>query len=132
LERLLQFDPSKRITAAEALSHPYFNTAVTASPSPYGVPTTGTMPPPTFNYPNPHVPQQQQQIQQQQAAAVFAQNQMHMQPNMYPPQQNPAQFQAMAHAMAQGQVAQVQAQAQAQVQAAPGTYPYQPTFHAGR
>jgi len=138
LERLLQFDPSKRITAAEALSHPYFTTALNSNPSPYGVPPAGSMPPPAFNYPNPHVPQQQQQqqqqLQQQQAAAAaaYAQNPMHMQPTMYPPQQNQAQFQAMAHAMAQGQVVQPQSQAQASAQPAPGSYPYQPNFHAGR
>jgi negative regulator of the PHO system len=78
LERLLQFDPAKRLTAAEALQHPYFTStnpgAIALAPAttmPYmsGTPTyaygqqptypQGTMPPPQ---------QQQQQPPQQQAA----------------------------------------------------------------
>ncbi|KAF5338421.1 hypothetical protein D9758_012222 [Tetrapyrgos nigripes] len=67
LERLLKFDPAERVSAAEALSHPYFTTAVTQTP--FGINTApGSMPPPAFNFPHPHghQPSQQQQQQQQQ------------------------------------------------------------------
>ncbi|KAF7798594.1 hypothetical protein EIP86_009816 [Pleurotus ostreatoroseus] len=85
LERLLQFDPAKRITAAEALQHPYF----TSGPPPIPVPAPGTMAPQAFNYPHGHHPaQQQQQAQQQQAQQQQAQQQA---------QQHAAQ-QAQAHA----------------------------------
>ena len=53
LERLLQFDPAKRITAAEALLHPYF----AQGPPPIPIPIPGQMAPPAFNY--PHAQQQQ-------------------------------------------------------------------------
>jgi len=130
LECLLQFDPSKRITAQDALSHPYFTATNPTPPPAYGVQTATSLPPPAFNYPNPQQQMQQQQIQQQQqAAAVYGQAPMQMQPGMYP-QQNPAQYQAMAHAMVQGQP--VQGQPHPQAQAAPGNYAYQPAFHAGR
>ncbi|KAK0246388.1 Pkinase-domain-containing protein [Armillaria gallica] len=78
LERLLKFDPSERISAAEALSHPYFTSTATASPFPMGAPP-GSMPPPSFNFPHPHglaPPQhQQQQMQQQQISAQAYQRQ---------------------------------------------------------
>jgi negative regulator of the PHO system len=65
LERLLKFDPAERISAAEALSHPYFTSAVT--PTPFGLNTSpGSMPPPTFTFPHPHGHQAQQQYHQQQ------------------------------------------------------------------
>jgi len=65
LERLLKFDPAERISAAEALSHPYFTSAVT--PTPFGLNTSpGSMPPPSFNFPHPHGHQAQQQFHQQQ------------------------------------------------------------------
>ncbi len=66
LDKLIKFDPSERISAADALRHPYF-TATTAGtpngPSSASSPATspppggarGTMPPPAFNFP---VPQQ--------------------------------------------------------------------------
>ncbi|KAI0733940.1 putative PHO85-cyclin-dependent protein kinase [Fomitopsis betulina] len=83
LERLLQFDPAKRITAADALSHPYFTGSVPLNlPAP-----AGSMAPPAYNFPHPHAHQQQQISQQQQ------------------------QQQAHAHAQAQAQAAYLQAQA---------------------
>ncbi|KIL70562.1 hypothetical protein M378DRAFT_183203 [Amanita muscaria Koide BX008] len=57
LERLLKFDPAERISAAEALSHPYFITAT----NPYPAPQPGLMPPPPFAYPHHHGHHQQQQ-----------------------------------------------------------------------
>jgi len=64
LDRLLQFDPMERFTAADALSHAYF---------------TGSVPGavPSLAYPNQQAAQQQQQQQQQQAAAAAAQQQRH-------------------------------------------------------
>jgi negative regulator of the PHO system len=65
LERLLKFDPAERISAAEALSHPYFTSAIT--PTPFGLNTSpGSMAPPAFNFPHPHGHQAQQQYHQQQ------------------------------------------------------------------
>ncbi|GLB36535.1 putative protein kinase superfamily protein [Lyophyllum shimeji] len=53
LEQLIKFDPAERISAAEALSHPYFTN--TANSSPYGMNSApGSMPPPSFNFPHPH------------------------------------------------------------------------------
>ena len=53
LERLLKFDPAERISAAEALSHPYFTSAI--APTPFGLNTSpGSMAPPAFNFPHPH------------------------------------------------------------------------------
>ncbi|KAI0069985.1 Pkinase-domain-containing protein [Panus rudis PR-1116 ss-1] len=91
LERLLQFDPNKRISAAEALNHPYF----TSTTVPYPLPPAGTMAPPTYNYPHPsanaptahhHQQQQQTHAQAQAHAAYMAQQgvQPAMQPAMYP------------------------------------------------
>ncbi|ELU44878.1 CMGC/CDK/CDK5 protein kinase [Rhizoctonia solani AG-1 IA] len=84
LERLLQFDPTKRITAQEALSHPYFTTPSSA---------------PMFNQPQFAYPQQAadhafptqmadaRQQQQQQLAYQQQQMQQQMQqsgpPNQY-------------------------------------------------
>lgn len=64
LERLLKFDPAERISAAEALSHPYFTSAIT--PTPFGLNTSpGSMPPPSFNFPHPHGQQYHQQQRSQ-------------------------------------------------------------------
>lgn len=65
LERLLQFDPSKRITAADALQHPYFTSAGLGAnpggtlPAPY--PSTQqsapiSAPPGQYNYTQPSQP----------------------------------------------------------------------------
>jgi len=67
LERLLQFDPSKRITAAEALQHPYFTSAGLGSnsggalPAPYpstqqSAPIPQPAPPGPYNYPQTSQP----------------------------------------------------------------------------
>ncbi|TFK40894.1 kinase-like domain-containing protein [Crucibulum laeve] len=77
LERLLKFDPAERITATEALLHPYFHQTV--NPPPYGLNSSpGSMPPPPSNFPPP--PRQQQQ-QQQHAA-----HQQSAHPTQYAPQ----------------------------------------------
>ena len=148
LERLLQFDPSKRITATEALSHPYFTS--TASPSYGPSPTPGSMPPPQFNFPHPHPHahhQPQSQVQQQQQAQPPQQiivqqpgQQLVPQQPGYPPHppsmfvtqdaaRMQAQAQAQAMAQAQAQVAHAHAQAQAahagQQGYGPGGYPGQ-------
>ena len=109
LERLLQFDPSKRITAAEALTHPYFTSSVNPSAG-YPVPTPTSMPPQTYNYSAQQQLQQQQQQQQiQPPANTYVPNLMHTQTAVY----------------------QQMGQPQANMQPA-GNYPYQAGFHAGR
>lgn len=67
LDKLIKFDPSERISAADALRHPYFTTTMSCSgpngpssgPSPATSPppggAQGNMPPPAFNF---LVPQQ--------------------------------------------------------------------------
>ncbi|KAJ7596589.1 Pkinase-domain-containing protein [Mycena floridula] len=57
LERLLKFDPSQRLSAAEALNHPYF----TQANPPFNT-MPGAMAPPAFNFPHPHAQQMQQQM----------------------------------------------------------------------
>lgn len=106
LERLLQFDPSKRVTATDALSHPYFTAGMSPAYGPTPVP--GSMPPPQYNFPHPHShghlqQQQQQQAQQQQAPHMAAQP---MYPTHPPPmysQQDAARIQAQAQAQALAQ-----------------------------
>jgi negative regulator of PHO system len=132
LERLLKFDPAERITATEALSHPYFTGSI--SPIPFGVnPSPGSMPPPAYNYSHSHAHQQQQQQQQhsQQYSRVPA-----LPTSMYSTQQDAARL-AHAQAQAQAQAAQSQAQAQqAQALAAAQGYggvSYPPQYtHGGR
>ncbi|KAF7366684.1 Pkinase-domain-containing protein [Mycena sanguinolenta] len=112
MERLLKFDPSERITCAEALSHPYF--AETSNPAPAAPP--GSMPPPNFNFPHPNRHQQQHsnvlqsrnpQPQQQQAHQQYGQPVPMFMPRQ-PMQGQPIQGQPM-----QGQINPAQAQAQA-------------------
>ncbi|CAA7259980.1 unnamed protein product [Cyclocybe aegerita] len=125
LEKLLKFDPAERISAADALSHPYFTTAV--APTPFGLNTSpGSMPPPSFNFPHPHGHQAQQQYQQQQQQQQ-QQSQIppHMHPYSRPPvpiyNQHPQNTDPMTAAAAQSR-AHAQAIAQAQVQAAQAQY----------
>lgn len=116
LEALLQFDPSKRITAEEALRHPYFAEAGASETAAAGVPYSLAPPiavpsqpmgppgaPQSAAYGYPHVSAQQQQ----QAAQAQAQAQYY------------AAQQAQAHALAQ-------AQAQAQYAAGYGVPQYAP------
>ena len=119
LERLLQFDPAKRITAADALSHPYFTGSV---PLNLPAPAPGSMAPPAYNYPHPHAHQQQQisQQQQQQQAHAHAQAQaqaayLQAQAGMgHVPAAQPAAYASSRdHQIYQQQQAQAQAQAQA-------------------
>ncbi|KAF9258590.1 Pkinase-domain-containing protein [Marasmius fiardii PR-910] len=75
LERLLKFDPAERISAAEALSHPYF-TASSTSQYNMSPAAPGSMPPPSFNFPHPHghPPPQQQQFSRQSQPPAFMPN----------------------------------------------------------
>jgi hypothetical protein len=61
----LKFDPAERISAAEALQHPYFTTTLPPSATPFGMNTAPAAIPPSYNYPHPSQYQQQQQQQQQ-------------------------------------------------------------------
>ncbi|KAJ7151529.1 kinase-like domain-containing protein [Mycena filopes] len=100
LEQLLKFDPAERISAADALSHPYFTEA--ANDMPYGM--NGSMPPPNFNFPHPNRHQQQRAQPAQQygmAPPMFAQ-QAHMHPQTHPHMMQ-AQVQAMQQQQAQQQ-----------------------------
>ncbi|KAI0700423.1 Pkinase-domain-containing protein [Cytidiella melzeri] len=112
LERLLQFDPHKRISAAEALNHPYFTAQ---GQLPYPMPTPGSMAPPSFNFPHTH-----QQAQQQQQAAVS--------------QQQLQQAQAHANYLVQQQGIQVyppSAQAQVQPQGIASQQQFMPPQYHG-
>ncbi|KAI0063201.1 Pkinase-domain-containing protein [Artomyces pyxidatus] len=146
LDRLLQFDPAQRFTAAEALRHPYFSTAgmnvnPNASTGPYpvippvllhnpmpppptvpGGPVMPGPPPPTipqftYNYPPPH----SGQSSHSQPNAVYQGAQMAQMQN----QAYHAQAQAQAHAHQQAQQAQAM-----QPPSAYGQYP--PGYAHGR
>ena len=101
LGRLLQFDPAKRLSAAEALNHPYFTG--TASNVPYGLqPPAGSMAPPPYNYPHPHAQQPQQPQQQAYVhASQAAQTVYHADPRYAQNAQYMTQAQAQAQAQAQ-------------------------------
>jgi negative regulator of PHO system len=158
LEHLLQFDPSKRISATDALLHPYFTGTVNTVPYGMNAPP-GSMPPPPYNYPHPHAHHHQQQPQQQQAY-VHAQPGMGQQPHMGPPTMGQpmgqpnmgqpnmgqpnmyahqdaarysqaAQAMAQAQAQAQAQAAHAQGLAQAQAQAQAGYGGYAPQYGQG-
>ncbi|KAF4572537.1 negative regulator of the PHO system [Pleurotus pulmonarius] len=119
LERLLKFDPAERISASEALSHPYFTS--TTSQIPYSLNTApGAMAPPSFNYVHPH-PQQQQQQQQPQH--------IHQQPQQIP-QQIPQHQQQRAAAIPVTTIYPQQAQMQAQMQNAQATQQQAALAHA--
>ncbi|EPQ28737.1 uncharacterized protein PFL1_06869 [Pseudozyma flocculosa PF-1] len=67
LEKLLKFDPTQRISADEALRHPYFTTSAAVAPQPHA--GTGS----SLNMGNGGSAALQAQQQQQQRAAVQAQ-----------------------------------------------------------
>lgn len=100
LTRLLQFDPTKRLTAAEALNHPYFTGAPLNSNAmpPPAVP--GSMAPPSYNYPHPHAqqPQPAQYVHASQAAA----NMYHTDPRYAQNAQYIAQAQAQQYGYVPG------------------------------
>lgn len=86
LENLLKFDPADRLSASEALLHPYFTSV--ASPAAFNT-TPGAMGPPSYNFPHPHGHQAQQHIQQQQQQQQMQYGRQTMMYSM--PQQVPIQ-----------------------------------------
>jgi len=120
LERLLKFDPSERLSAAEALNHPYFTQA---NPPFNTIP--GAMAPPTFNFPHPHaIPQHQQvQHQQQQIPPQF------QRPGVPMYNQHPG---AVPVPVQQAQQAAAAAQAQAQAMGTFGGMQFNQQYHGPR
>ncbi|KAG6868251.1 negative regulator of the PHO system [Termitomyces sp. T159_Od127] len=104
LDKLLKFDPTERITAAEALAHPYFQN--TATGSSFNM-NAGSMPPPSFNFPHPHPTHGQQHI---------------------PPQMPQQPSQQMYHLMNQSQPMQVDPRMQQQQQQHRPMYPSQQAY----
>lgn len=80
LERLLQFDPTKRITAQEALLHPYFTTPTASAPA-YGQQQQYAYPQQAAEhaFTTQMADSRQQQAQQQQQLAYQQQQQMQQQ-----------------------------------------------------
>ncbi|KAF7340084.1 Molybdenum cofactor sulfurase [Mycena venus] len=62
LERLLKFDPAERLSAVDALSHPYFTETANDMAFGMNIPP-GSMPPPNFNFPHPNRHQQRAHAQ---------------------------------------------------------------------
>ncbi|KAF7292906.1 Protein kinase domain-containing protein [Mycena indigotica] len=108
LDRLLKFDPAERISAAEALTHPYFTDpgASLAAPNP-----PMSMGPPSFNFPHP-VQAQARRQQQQYAAAPQQHYQQQAYGQMPPPSMFPQRQQAAPQSQSQyyGQYSQQQQQ----------------------
>ena len=97
LERLLKFDPAERISAAEALQHPYFTTAIPPSATPFGMNTAPSTIPPPYNYSHPPQYQQQQQQGQQWHTAQQGHGQQQGQYLVPLPGPQPAAAQHMMH-----------------------------------
>lgn len=102
LEKLLKFDPTQRISAEEALRHPYFTTSQALGPAADGNATSNTnslqqsQQQSNGNYPMSQQQQQDQQQQQQMAAAAQAQAQAQAVAQAQQQAANMAHQQAMA------------------------------------
>ncbi|EIM81748.1 Pkinase-domain-containing protein [Stereum hirsutum FP-91666 SS1] len=134
LDRLLQFDPAKRISAAEAIKHPYFTTNYQAmgavppqnvpagmAPPPQPVlPVPNMAPPPPFQFSaTTHAAQNMPHVHPQQQ--VYANAGQH--PQQQQQQQMMPQMTGHAHTGSQQMAHMQTAQAQAMAQGAYGQYP---------